>query len=184
MNANTNGSTSCNNVNYPTTRVITGVLGFLALCTIATNYAINAAFNANVFFAVIATSLVTCFAICTTSMWKSGYQVFSGNVDNAYDASCYWNTAAQGFLYAGLLFCGGAFFSSYAASAVVAVEAIYFPFVVSICGYWVTKAISNACTNCVIENPVANASNWTNNASVATNATSDINVTNTETVSS
>ena len=184
MNANTNCSTSCNNVNFPTTRVITGVLGFLALCTIATNYAINTVFDANVFFSVIATALVTCFAVCTTSMWKSGYQVLSGNVDNAYDASCYWNCAAQGFLYAGLLCCGGAFFSNYATSSVAAVNAMYFPFVVSICGYWVAKSLSNACAYCVIDNASISSASWGTNVQSVSNATSDINVKNTETVSS
>ena len=36
---------NCNNsvnVSYPTARVVPGILGFLALCTIAPNYAVNA----------------------------------------------------------------------------------------------------------------------------------------------
>jgi len=190
MNANNNCSTDCNIVNYPTARVITGVLGFFALCTIATNYAINAMFDLNVFASVIATALVTCFAVCTTSMWKSGYQVFTGQVDNAYDAACYWNTASYGFLVACAIFCSGAFFNAYAvpsATVASAVTAMVFPFIISICGYWVCKAFANACAYCVLENANVNVANWATDVNANTpvqNVTNDCTVTSAETVSS
>ncbi|MGE4620481.1 MAG: hypothetical protein AAEJ04_11800 [Planctomycetota bacterium] len=181
MNVNTNFNAvneNCSNVNYPTARVVTGILGFLALCTIATNYAVNAVFDMNVFLSVIATSLVTCFAACNTEMWKNGFQVFSGKVENIVEACCFWNVAARGFLYACAIFSVGAFFSATnTATFITALAPVFFPFFMSICGYYVCKTISNACAYCVINTQSVNALNWQENVYSDTNVTIDSNAT-------
>ena len=169
-------SNNCCNVYYPTARVVTGILGFLALCTIATNYAVNAVFDMNVFLSVIATALVTCFAACTTDMWKNGFQVFTGNVENVADACCFWNTACRGFLVACAIFSAGAFFSATGATTLVAALApVFFPFFISICGYYVCRTISNASAYCVINSENVNSTYNVENVTIDTNVTSNSN---------
>ncbi|MEC9477226.1 MAG: hypothetical protein VX764_09330 [Planctomycetota bacterium] len=184
MNANNNVNvanqdTSGNNwvnVNYPTARVVTGILGFLALCTIATNYAVNAVFDMNVFLSVIATALVTCFATCTSDMWKNGFQVFTGNVENVADACCFWNTASRGFLVACAIFSAGAFFSATGATTLIAALApVFFPFFVGICGYYVCRTISNASAYCAINTENVNSTYCVENVTIDTNVTTSSN---------
>jgi len=185
MNANNDCSTSCTNAYFPTARVLTGVLGFFALCTIATNYGINTVFDANVFFSVIATALVTCFAVCNSNMWTSAYQVFSGKVNNVADATCYWNTAAYGFLLSCVIFCGSAFLSAVSTTTVAAAAAtMYFPFIVSICGYWVCKVIANACAYCLVQATYNSATNYANTTAAGTNVANDNTVISGQTVNS
>lgn len=169
-------SNNCVNVNYPTARVVTGILGFLALCTIATNYAVNAVFDMNIFLSVVATALVTCFAACTSNMWKNGFQVFSGNIENTTEACCFWNTAARGFVIACAIFSAGAFFSAANATTLVAALApVFFPFFVSICGYFVCRTISNATAYCLINNQNVNSTYNVENVTIDTNVISSSN---------
>ncbi|MEE2882562.1 MAG: hypothetical protein VYD70_02455 [Planctomycetota bacterium] len=170
---------NCNNsvnVSYPTARVVTGILGFLALCTIATNYAVNAVFDMNVFLSVIATALVTCFAACTADMWKNGFQVFTGNVENVVESCCFWNTASRGFLVACAIFSAGAFFSASGATTLVAAFVpVFFPFFVSICGYYVCRTISNASAYCVINTQYVTSAIGQENVSIDSIVTSGRN---------
>ena len=184
MNAKTNKNVANQNVvsnncciaNYPTARVVTGILGFLALCTIATNYAVNTAFDMNIFLSVVATAAVACFAACTSNMWKNGFQIFTGKVDNIVEAYCFWNTAARGFLVACAIFSAGAFFSAPSTSSIAASFApVFFPFFVSICGYFVCRTLSNACSYCVLNTENINVINWQENVSNDTNVTADSN---------
>lgn len=172
-------SNNCCNVYYPTARVVTGILGFLALCTIATNYAVNTVFDMNVFLSVVATAAVACFATCTSDMWKNGFQIFTNKVDNIVEAWCFWNTAARGFLVACAIFSAGAFFSAPSTSSIAASFApVFFPFFVSICGYFVCRTFANACSYCVINTEDVNVINYQENVSNDTKVTADSNAVN------
>lgn len=159
MNNANNGQIVTNNVNsviFPTARVVSGLLGFYALCTIATNYTVTTNFDFNVFSGIVAMALVICFSVCNASMWKNGFQVFSGNVDNVAEACTYWNKLATGFVISCVVFTAGAFITSAGSSNIVnALAPAFFPFFISMCAYYTCKTVAAACTTTAIENIVS-----------------------------
>lgn len=171
MNNSNNGQILTNNVNsviFPTARVVSGLLGFYALCTIATNYAVTSNFDFNVFSGIVAMAMVICFSVCTASMWKNGFQVFSGNVDNVTEASTFWNKLANGFVVSCVAFTAGSFFASSGSSNIVsALAPAYFPFFIGICAYFSCKTIAAACAT--------TATAWTVNADKDTVVKNTIN---------
>ncbi|HCW44429.1 MAG TPA: hypothetical protein DGU45_03845 [Planctomycetes bacterium] len=173
-----NVTTNVNSVIFPTARVVSGLLGFYALCTIATNYSIATNFDVNVFAGMVATALVTCFAVCTASMWKNGFQVFSGNVDNISEAGTFWSNLATGFVISCVVFTAGAFFASAGSTNIVnALAPAFFPFFIGLCAYYSCKTVSSACATTAVA--WVNASAIRNNVSgIATSVVNDMNVTN------
>ncbi len=163
MNNSNSGQIATNNVNsvvFPTARVVSGILGFYALCTIATNYAVSSSFDFNIFAGIVAMALVICFSVCSPSIWRNGWQVFSGNVDNVSESYTYWNKLAQGFLVSCVIFTAGSFFAGAGSTNIVnALAPAFFPFFISMCGYYTCTTVAAACAS------TANA--WVNNANSA-----------------
>ena len=160
MNNVNNGQISTNNINsviFPTARVVSGLLGFYALCTIATNYTVTTNFDFNVFSGIVAMAMVICFSVCTASMCKNGLQVFSGNVDNVVEANTFWNKLANGFIVSCVVFTAGAFINSAGSSNIVsALTPALFPFFIGMCAYYTCKTVAAACattaTECTVNN--------------------------------
>ena len=179
MNNGNNGQIVTNNVNsviFPTARVVSGLLGFYALCTIATNYAVTNNFDFNVFSGIVAMAMVICFSVCTASMWKNGFQVFSGNVENVAEACTYWNKLANGFVVSCVVFTAGAFFASAGSSNIVSAFApAFFPFFIGMCAYYTCKTIAAACATTATECTVNGNANNVVSASV-NSVMNDMNV--------
>ena len=105
----------------------------------------------NVFAGIVAMAMVICFAVCSASMWKNGFQVFSGNVDNVSEACTYWNKLANGFIVSCVVFTAGSLFAGAGSSNIVnALAPAFFPFFIGMCGYYTCKTIAAACTTTAI----------------------------------